>query len=344
MKEARIEVYGRVQGVGFRRKINKFANILRLKGSVLNLSNGGILIVVQGSERSINDMVLWLKKSPGFSKVESVDVNWNGIAKKYKEFRIMREGNFIFDTLKGSFNLFRRVFFRDEKIENIPRHVVIIPDGNRRWARYRGLEPHFGHYKAGSYVSIESLFKEAKKLGVGCISIWGFSTENWKRNVEERKALFDLILNGIARFRKDAGENKIRFRHVGRKDRLPKKLISALERLEHETSEYNDFTVQLCLDYGGRDEIVRAVNKILKSGKKEIGEEEFGDFLDTKGVSDPDLIIRTSGEKRISGMMPFQAAYAELYFSKIFFPEFGAQELRLAVKEYSKRCRRFGGG
>jgi len=343
MKEARIEIYGRVQGVGFRMKVRKFARILKLRGCVLNLANGGSLIVVQGREKKIDDMISWLEGSPGFSKVEKMDVDLGGAVSAYKEFKIMREGNFIFDSLKGSFNLFRRIFSREVKIVNVPKHVVIIPDGNRRWARHRGLEPHFGHYKAGSYSSVESLFKEAKKLGIECVSVWGFSTENWKRDDGEKKAIFDLILGGAERFRKDAGKNKIRFRHVGRKDRLPKKLVYVLERLEKETEEYGNFTVQLCLDYGGRDEIVRAVNKVIKSGRKEIKEEEFSGFLDTAGVLDPDLIIRTSGEKRLSGMMPFQSVYAELYFSKIFFPEFGGRELRRAVRAYSKRVRRFGG-
>ena len=135
----------------------------------------------------------------------------------------------------------------------------------------------------------------------------------------------------------------MRFRHIVRKDRLPKNLVFALSELESETEGYVGFTVQLCLDYGGRDEIIRAVNKALALGKKEVNEKDFSKFLDTDGVSDPDLIIRTSGEKRLSGIMPFQSVYAELDFRKVYFPEFGARELRKSLRDYSKRVRRFGG-
>jgi len=188
---------------------------------------------------------------------------------------------------------------------------------------------------------MDALFNEAKRLGVKYMSFWGFSTENWNRNKEEIKAIFNLVLSMSEKFRKDAHKNKIRFRHIGRKDRLPKKLVSELERLERETALYKDFNVNLCLDYGGRDEILRAVNKLL--GKKKVSEKDFVMALDTAGIPEPDLIIRTSGENRTSGMMPFQAAYAELCFSNVYFPDFDAAELRKAVEEFSRRVRRFGG-
>lgn len=341
--EARIEVSGRVQGVGFRNKVMKIAKGLGLKGSVINLSQGGVLIVAQGEEIDINGFVEMLRESPGFSKVEGVEVSLGDFVKEYDDFKIIREKNIVFDKFKSGLNLIRRYFKSDKKIENIPKHIVIIPDGNRRWARYRGLEPHFGHYKSGSYSNIETLFREAKGLGVECISVWGFSTENWKRSDEEKKALFDLLLGGVKRFIENVEKNKIKFKHVGRKDRLPKKLVDSLEKLEKRTERYDGFIVQLCLDYGGRDEIIRAVNSALESGVKKVKEEDFVKFLDTSGVVDPDLIIRTSGENRLSGFMPFQSVYAELYFSKVYFPDFGARELRNAVKEYSNRVRRYGG-
>ena len=347
MKEARIEVKGRVQGIHFRNTIKRFADDLELKGSAINLSNGGVLIIVQGEKGKIQEMIDWIEKSPGFSKIEEVDVSWSDISNASDDFRIVRENNFFVDKLKSIFRLFKYIFGFNNKnriFENVPKHVTVIPDGNRRWAKFRGLEPHFGHYRSGSYSNIESLLKEAKRIGVGCVSIWGFSTENWKRSESEKKAIFDLILGGVERFMKFAKENRMRFRHIGRKDRLPKNLIKALEKLEEETFRYKDFTVLLCLDYGGRDEIIRTVNKILKSGRKEIGEEDFSKFLDSYGLPDPDLIIRTSGENRISGFMPFQSAYAELYFSKVFFPDFGIEELHKAIKEFGKRARRFGGG
>ncbi len=347
MKEARIEVKGRVQGIHFRNNVKEFADKFGLKGSVLNLAYGGVLIIVQGEKNKINEMVDWIKNSPGFSKVEDVDVSWSDIDEASDGFKIVREGNFFGDKFKGIFRLMKRIFgFGSEngKFENVPRHVAIIPDGNRRWAKYRGLAPQFGHYRAGSYSNIESLLKEAKRTGVEYVSIWGFSTENWKRSESEKKAIFDLLSGGIERFMKFAKENKMRFRHIGRKDRLPKDLIKALGKLEIETENYKDFTVLLCLDYGGRDELIRALNKALKSKVKEIKEEDFSKYLDTYDLPDPDLIIRTSGEQRLSGFMPFQAVYAELYFSNVYFPDFGVEELHKAIGEYAKRKRRFGGG
>ncbi len=345
MKEARIEVRGRVQGIHFRKEVKKYADNYRLKGSVMNLVNGGVLIVVQGDREKINDMIKWLEKSPGFSKVLSVEVSWREIKETSDKFTIVREGNFFIDKFKSIFRLIKALIYREknDKFNKVPRHVAIIPDGNRRWAKFRGLQPQFGHYRAGSYSSIESLLKEAKRIGVEYVSIWGFSTENWKRSEEEKKAIFDMLLKGVERFMKFAKENKIRFRHVGRRDRLPENLINALERLENETKS-NEFNVLLCLDYGGRDEIIRAINSLLKSKKKKISEEDFLEHLDTFNMPDPDLIIRTSGEYRLSGFMPFQGIYAELYFTKVYFPEFGVVELREAIREYGRRKRRFGGG
>ena len=175
------------------------------------------------------------------------------------------------------------------------------------------------------------------------MSIWGFSTDNWKRSKQEQEEIFNLISSGAEKFIKDAQKNKIRFRHIGRKDRLPKKLLSLLEKLEEMTKDYTGFSVQLCLDYGGRDEIIRSINKLLKSKTKKIDEKDFEKYLDTNDLPDPDLIIRTSGEKRTSGFMPYQGTYAELYFSDLYFPDFGPKELRKAVKEFGRRNRRFGG-
>ena len=224
----------------------------------------------------------------------------------------------------------------------MPVHVVIIPDGNRRWARARGLKPWEGHYKSGSYDNLISLFREAKRLGVKYLSIWAFSTENWKRDKKEVDILLNLTLKRIMDFSKEIHNEKIRFRHIGRKDRIPVKLVRELEKLEKETAGYNESNVQLLLDYGGRDEIIRAVNKLIKNGK-EVGESEFSEALDTFDIPDVDLIIRTSGEKRLSGLMPFQGVYSELYFIDKHFPEFTAEDLRIAVEDFSNRKRNFGG-
>ncbi len=224
----------------------------------------------------------------------------------------------------------------------IPVHVAVIPDGNRRWARQRSMKPWEGHVKAGTFDNLNALFQEAKKLGVGYVSFWGFSTDNWKRDKKEVDIIMRLILKGLNEFDEKLEED-IKFVHVGRKDRLLKKLIDRIRSLEEKTKDNKGLCVILCLDYGGRDEIIRAVNKILVEGKKKIDIEEFRNYLDTDGLPDPDLIVRTGGEWRTSGFMPFQSDYAELYFTDVFFPDFDAKELRKAVEWYSNRDRRFGG-
>lgn len=341
-QEIKIELFGRVQGVNFRWEIKNFAEKNNLKGYVANKEDGSVLIVAQGEMKLLEDFVNWIRSEPGFVKIEGLSYLWRDKEIEYKEFTVKREKNYFVDKAKGVVNLAKRLVGKKDE-GKIPIHVAIIPDGNRRWAKEKGLGASLGHYKAGTYDELENLFKEARRLGSKYMSIWAFSTENWSRDKAEVNAVFDVVLKGVERFRRDAHKNKIRFRHIGRKDRIPKKLLEELNKLEEETKSYSDFNVQLCLDYGGRDEIVRAVNKLLKSGKQEIGEKDISNTLDTEGVPDPDLIIRTSGEKRTSGLMPFQAAYAELYFADVYFPDFDASELRKAIQDYQSRHRRFGG-
>ncbi len=224
----------------------------------------------------------------------------------------------------------------------IPKHVAIIPDGNRRWARSKGMIAVKGHEKSTEIGNVAALLEEAKRIGVKYFSIWGFSTENWKRSFAERKFLFSLILNLIPQLNRYAHKNKIKFRHIGRKDRLPEEVVSALGKFEKETENYGGLNMQLCLDYGGRDEIIRAVKKLIDE-KTEVSEDSFLNYLDTAGIPDVDLIIRTGGEKRLSGFMPYQSAYSELYFSDVYFPDFSPAELNKAVKDFSERQRRFGG-
>lgn len=241
-------------------------------------------------------------------------------------------------------NFFERVLGKKScSAARIPRHVVVIPDGNRRWAKRRGLAGVKGHEKAGEFENLAGLIDEARRLGVKYISFWGFSTENWKREKDEIENLFNLFLKIVEKGLEKAHREKIRFRHFGRKERFPKELQEGLKRLEKETKNYSDFNVNLCFDYGGRDEIVRTVNKILKSRKKKISEGDFSKFLDTADVPDPDLIIRTSGEQRLSGMMPFQSVYSELCFVKKHFPSFKPRDLRKVTEDYGKRNRTFGG-
>jgi undecaprenyl diphosphate synthase len=228
-------------------------------------------------------------------------------------------------------------------IEAMPTHVAIIADGNRRWAKQQGFIATVGHEVAGEGAHLREIFKEAKGLGIKYVSLWGFSTENWKRDKLEVNALFNVMRKAIINLRKDAHENKSCVKHIGRKDRLPKDLMGEIETLEKETKEYNELYVILCIDYGGRDEIIRAFNKILKENKVDLNEDNFKNYLDTFEIPDPDLIIRTGGEQRTSGFMPYQSVYSEWYFTKTYFPAFGAKDLRKAVGVFLKRERRFGG-
>jgi len=343
MKRAQLdlEVYGRVQGILFRKDIERFAVELGLKGFVKNRDDGGVEISVQGKKKALEEFASWVQSSPGWSKISGMNCKWNGVGKAYQDFHVVKEDSFLVDKTKAVLNLGKALLTSDKG--KVPKHVVIIPDGNRRWAKSRGLDAFYGHHHAGNGQNINELFRETKRLGIEYISFWGFSTENWKREEKEIKEIFDLILNNLSALKKNAHKEGIRFRHIGRRDRLPKKLVSELKKLERETEKYDSLNVQLCLDYGGRDEIVRAVNKMLKDKVGKVGEKEFASYLDTRGIPDPDLVIRTSGERRISGLMPFQSIYAELYFTDVRFPEFGPRDLRAAVSEFRNRTRRFGG-
>lgn len=340
-KELEIEVNGRVQGVAFRNTVRRYCEKNGINGFVVNKDDGNVLILVQAEKKVLENFLGWINGSPGFSYIESLRYNWRTGVKKYDDFKIIRKDNLIVEQAKNFFNLGKYLVGRGKL--KVPTHLAIIPDGNRRWAKQKGLHAEFGHYRAANVSNVKSLIGEARNLGVKYISFWGFSTENWKRNDKEIEAIFDTVLNLVKGFRKNESENKFRFIHIGRKDRLPKALKDELTFIEEESKDNKDFTIVLFLDYGGRDEIARAINKIIKSGKKKIEEKDIENYLDTKGIPDPDFIIRTSGEQRLSGFMPFQAIYAELYFTDVLFPDFDAKELRKAVEEYSRRKRRFGG-
>lgn len=345
IEEIKIEVYGRVQGVNFRNDIKSYCDDAELRGYVRNREDGSVIVIVQGEKKKLNEFLDWVQNSPGFSKIDGLSYRWQKLSVEYNEFTIVREGSFIGDEAKAIVNLGKHMLMGSSVIdsEKVPVHISIIPDGNRRWAKEKGMIGSMGHYKSGSKENILSLFEEAKKQGVKYMSVWGFSTENWSRDEKEIKSIFELVLDIVKKLRGDAEKNKIRFRHMGRKDRLPKNLREALEELEEETKNYDDFNVQLFLDYGGRDEIIRAVNKIIARKKGKIDEKDIIENLDTMGIPDPDLIIRTSGEKRVSGLMPWQSVYAEYYFSDVHFPDFDARELRKAIEDFGKRDRRFGG-
>ena len=225
---------------------------------------------------------------------------------------------------------------------NLPKHVVIIPDGNRRWAKERGMPTLEGHRQGMN--RIHELSKHAQEMGIANMIVWGFSTENWGREQTEVDYLFKIFMTMLRQAAREARKRNIRIRHLGRKDRLPSMLINYLKKIEASTEANSDYNFNIALDYGGRDEIIRAMKKMMDSGvtSDELDEKLFSAYLDTGTMPDPDLIIRTSGEHRTSGLLPWQSAYAEYYFSPLYLPDFDVQEFSKAIEEYSRRQRRNG--
>lgn len=227
----------------------------------------------------------------------------------------------------------------------VPNHIAVILDGNRRWARARGLKTWEGH-KAG-YEAVKKLASAARDMGVHTFTIWAFSTENWSRQKEEIDQIMELLRKGLAEFEKEAHKDKVRLIHLGRKDRFPKDITTGIQEMEEATKKYKKNILNLALDYGGRDEIIRATKNIIEAGipVNKIDEKLFSSYLDTEGEphSEPDLFIRTSGEQRTSGLLPWQMIYSEYYFEEVHLPDFTPEKLKAAVLDYSRRRRRFGG-
>jgi len=223
---------------------------------------------------------------------------------------------------------------------NIPNHIAIIPDGNRRWAKERKLPSLEGH-RRGFDVGIK-IGKKIRSLGIHTTTFWAFSTENWNRSQKEIAYLMELYETFFEKNLKEALKEKIRIVHLGRKDRIPKKLLKSIENAEEKTKNFKDYVLNIALDYGGRDEIIRTIEKI--KSKMELSEKNFSQFLDTANqpYPNPDLIIRTSGEQRTSGLMIWQAAYAEYIFLKKHFPDVTDEDVEWCINEYSQRQRRFG--
>lgn len=227
--------------------------------------------------------------------------------------------------------------------KKIISHLAIIPDGNRRWAKQKGLPTFYGH-KKGFDQSI-ALSQKARELGIKVLSFWAFSTENWKRSKEEIRYLMQLYEEMIDKNLQMALKEEIRIIHLGRKDRINKKLKQKILNAEKKTMKFDKYFLAIALDYGGRDEILRAISKIKKEKlKNAFDEKSFLSYLDTKDLPypEPDLIIRTSGEQRTSGFMIYQAAYSEWIFHPKYFPDFTPDDLVWCVNEYFKRQRRFG--
>ena len=232
------------------------------------------------------------------------------------------------------------------RIGKAPTALGLIPDGNRRWARRHSLD-FFNGYKLGVEKFID--FADwCAAYGVNNITVWAFSTENFKRPSPERNALFGIYKKVAAD--KDMLDrlhaNKTRFNVVGERSLLPKDLNTALKKVEVETGVYKDRVINMLLAYGGKDDILHAaqmlVRDAVKSGVTSINEALFRRYMISESVPDMDLVIRTSGEERLSGFMPWQSGYSELYFSKKFWPDFTRKDLELALVEYQRRQRRFG--
>lgn len=228
----------------------------------------------------------------------------------------------------------------------IPNHIAMILDGNRRWARARGLKPWEGHYHG--YMAVEKLARAVRNLGIHTFTVWAFSTENWERPQKEIDAIMDLFRKALKEKEKEFHKDKVALVHLGRKDRLPKDIQEMLVKIETETAKYaKNHIYNLAVDYGGRSEIVRATRKAIESGinANELDEKTFEKFLDTYGqpYPNPDLFIRTSGEQRTSGLMPWQMVYAEYLFADVHLPDFSPEHLKNAILDFSRRRRRFGG-
>ncbi|STO32118.1 Undecaprenyl pyrophosphate synthase [Fusobacterium necrogenes] len=224
--------------------------------------------------------------------------------------------------------------------KQVPNHIAIIMDGNGRWAKKRGFPRTFGHREGA--VALRKIIIHAARIGVKYLTVYAFSTENWKRSQEEVSALMFLFKNYIKNEEKNIMENNIRFMVSGRKDNVNSSLLEAIDKLQEKSRDNTGLTFNIAFNYGGRSEIIDAVNKILKSGKANITEEEFSSYL-YNDIPDPELLIRTSGELRISNFLLWQIAYSEIYITDTLWPDFNEQELEKAIEAFNRRDRRFGG-
>ena len=228
----------------------------------------------------------------------------------------------------------------------IPNHVAIILDGNGRWAKSKGMPRNYGHVQGAK--TVEVICEEAYRMGIQYLTVYAFSTENWNRPKEEVDALMTLLRNYMKTCLKTAAKNNMCVRVIGEKSRLDQDIRDRIEQLEEATKENTGLHFQIAINYGGRDEIVRAVRQLswqVQRGEltpEQIKEESISDALDTKGIPEPDLLIRTCNELRISNFLLWQLAYTEFYFTPVAWPDFSKEELMKAVEAYNKRDRRYG--
>ena len=230
---------------------------------------------------------------------------------------------------------------------NVPQHVAIILDGNGRWARAKGMPRNYGHAQGSK--NVERICEEAWRMGIKYLTVYAFSTENWNRPKDEVDALMSLLRNYMKTCLKTAAKNDMKVRVIGDISRLDEDIRKRILDLEEATKENGGLNFQIAINYGSRDEILRAVRRIADdciAGKiktEESYEEIFEHYLDTHDIPDPDLMIRTSGELRLSNYLLWQLAYTEFYFTDVPWPDFTKEELLKAIEQYNARDRRYGG-
>ena len=220
------------------------------------------------------------------------------------------------------------------------KHIAFIMDGNGRWAKKRGLPREQGH--RFGVKAFEAVLKHCEKLGIATVTVYAFSTENWKRPQKEVDAIMLLMEHYLSQFEKKLDEYNMRLCFLGDKAPFEKKLRARMEHIEQLTATKTR-VLNIAFNYGGRDEIVRACNRLIAQGVQNVTEAVFSAALDTKGGEDPDLIVRTGGDLRISNFLLWQSAYSEFYFTDVLWPDFGPAEIDIAVEAFYKRKRRFGG-
>ena len=230
---------------------------------------------------------------------------------------------------------------------NVPQHVAIILDGNGRWAKSKGMPRNYGHAQGSK--NVERICEEAWRLGIKYLTVYAFSTENWNRPQEEVDALMNLLRRYMKTCLTTASKNDMKVRVIGDITRLDEDIRSRILELEEATKNNGGLNFQIAINYGSRDELVRGIRRLAqdcvdnKQDPAEITEAVIERYLDTHGIPDPDLLIRTSGEQRLSNFLLWQLAYTEFYFTDVHWPAFTKEELIKAIEQYNKRDRRFGG-
>lgn len=251
-------------------------------------------------------------------------------------------------------------------MSNIPNHIAIIMDGNRRWAKLNKKKLLMGHDFAANF-TIEKIVEHAARRGVKYITLWAFSTENWQRNKQEVEGLLRILRKAVVQKVPSFIKKGVKLLVIGDLSRFPQDLQNSIKEAIEKTRDGKNITAIVALNYGGRDEILRAINKWSLDDRlwsldgkatsdqrqttkdkrptvsvKKLKEKDFSNYLDTKGIPDPDLLIRTGGEKRLSGFLPWQSVYTELYFTDVLWPDFSEKDLDEAIADYQQRIRRFG--